>query len=152
MRLRALARRIEHDGTELVEFGRNERTAEEIAHFGSDRLQPRCFGGLMKGGNGGRIIVKRRDARTLGEPKRERSDTAEQIGDAFCLAGMLRDESRQRGLAFLRRLQERAGRQRNRRLADVHTRRRALHDQFAMARQPCEAVFVRKPRQRTGLL
>ena len=61
---------------------------------------------------------------------------------------MLRHQPRQHRLAFRRRLQECAGRQRDRRLAHAHRRRRALRDQFAVARQPRQPMGLGEPRQR----
>src|SRR5215217_5247072 len=41
LRLRALARRIEHHRVEGFQFIRRERTAKEVARFGFDRFQAR---------------------------------------------------------------------------------------------------------------
>ena len=39
LRLRALPRRIEHDGIVVAQFLRHQRTPEQIARLGLDRLQ-----------------------------------------------------------------------------------------------------------------
>ena len=61
---------------------------------------------------------------------------------------MLRHQPRQYRLAFRRRLQERAGRQCDSGLPHAHGRRGALHDQFAVAREPRQPMGVGKARER----
>src|ERR1700739_3216226 len=39
LRLRALPRRVEHDGVVVAQFLRHQRTAEQVAGLGLDRLQ-----------------------------------------------------------------------------------------------------------------
>ena len=60
------------------------------------------------------------------------------------LAAMLQHQRRQRGFAGRGRLQEGARRQRDPRAAHRHGRRRALHDDLAMAREPRQPVLRRR--------
>ena len=86
LRLGALARRIEHDGVECVAARPAERPAEQVARLRLDRLQARCVRGrLPQRRDRGRVVVRRDDACALGKPQRERTDAAEQVGDAFSL-------------------------------------------------------------------
>ena len=114
LRLGALARRIEHDRVEALQLLRHERAAEQIARLGLDRLEARRLGGLAQRRDRARVAVSGEHAGALGEPQRERSDAAEQVGDRLRVADMLADEPRQHRLAFGRRLQEGARRQHDR--------------------------------------
>ena len=61
LRLRALARRIEHDGVEVAQLLRHQRAAEQVADLGLDRLQSGGRGrGLLQRRHRAGIAVERR--------------------------------------------------------------------------------------------
>ncbi len=142
LRLRALARRIEHDRIVVAQFLRHQRTPEQVARLGFQRLQPRRRGcRLLQCFDRAGIIVERRDARPCRQPQRKRPDPAEQIGDVFGAPGVPGDQRRQRLFAGGGRLQERARRQRDLRGSDSDRGRLAHQHQLAMPRQPRQAVL-----------
>ena len=158
-RLRALARRIEHDGIVVAQFLRHQRAAEQVARFGLHRLQAGGGGdGLLQRCHGAGIAVEGADTRLGREPQRERPDAAKEIGDMFCALAMFDHKRGKRFFARDRRLQERARRQCHLRGADGDVGRIAHQHQFAMTGQPRQPVFLREAgelcdrrrRQRTG--
>ena len=82
LRLRALPRRIEHDRIVVAQLLRHQRAPEQVAGLGLDRLQSaRSRSRLSAAPHRAGIAVECRDPRFRGEPQRERSDPAKQIGD-----------------------------------------------------------------------
>ena len=66
LRLRALARRIEHDGVEVVELRRTKRILEQIAPLDLDRLEAGGGrGGALERGERRFVVVDRGDARAV---------------------------------------------------------------------------------------
>ena len=69
---------------------RDQRTAEQVARLGLDRLEARgLFARLLAAPRSRRRRRPPHDARAFGEPQRERTDAAEQIGDRLGVADML---------------------------------------------------------------
>ena len=89
LRLRALARRVEHHGVEAFQFSGDVRPAEQVALRDLHRLEAggRCRRALERG-DGAAVAVGGGDARGLGQPQGERPDAGEQVGDALGLADM----------------------------------------------------------------
>ena len=147
-------------GVVVAQFLRHQRTAEQVARLGLDRLQSggRCRRLLQRRHRAG-IAVERRNPRLRRQPQRERPDPAKQIGDVFGALAMFRHQRRQRFLAGDGRLQERTRRQRDLRGADRDRRRRRAsapvrHGASAAPGRCCSAtrdsVAIIAGRQRPG--
>ena len=119
-------RRIEQHAVEGVEFGRAERTLEEVARLRLERAQaPRLRGGAPQRGDGGGVGVGGEDLVGLGQAQRESAGAAEEIGDAPRVLQRVSSALGQRTFSRLRRLQEAAGRRPGPRPAEGDLRRGA---------------------------
>ncbi len=149
LRLGALARRIEHDGVEALEFRGHEGTAKQVAHLRFHRLQA---AGVRRRArqrlDRALLDIRGGDARALGQPQCKGADAGKQVGDAFGAAHVVEHQPRQRRFARGGRLQECAGRQRHLRAPDFQQRLRGLRHQFAVPGDARELVLVGDAGQR----
>ena len=143
LRLGALPWRIEHDGIEALEFDRHERSPKEVAPQRLDRLEALRPGrGALQGSDCGRVVVGRGDAGAFGEPQREWSDAAEQVGHRSRPGAVRLHQPRQDGFARRRCLQEGARRQDELGASDPQYRLRPLRHHLSVASEAGETAAI----------
>ncbi len=151
LRLRALARRIEHDGVETVELGRDQRILEQVAALRRHGLEP---------GRSSAARLSAASAASSSSTARTRAFSASRSANGPTPANRSATLLAPAQVASTSRAstaspsavacRKAAGGRRHGRRADAQRRRARLRDQFAMARQPREVVLRGDARQRRG--